>query len=471
MASLFAERAFRHDSIPFDPARDLQSSDNPVIQELRETVPDLKIYTRSSPRYESVRQVYNLLNKAQPLVICRPQSIPQVQAIVRTAARFDAPLAVRCGGHDVWGRGCIADSVTIDMREMDTQQLATGGSSVTIGGGVTSDNFVGFLHSHGLCTANGTAGHVGWTGWAIWGGYGPLNDYVGLGVDNILAAKMVTATGDLVEADEDLLWGIRGAGGNLGVIVETRVKVYPIHRILAGFIGYSWDEAEAVLLKLQSLLDNGVPNSLCVQIGFMKSEWGIGMTLIFIWPAPDLDEGKKWLEMVRDLGTVVVDTVAETTFKDFQKITSRPVTDPANVYTRSASIPSFTTATVAELKQRIEAIPDTRQYNVIAHIGHGKSTEPNPSSCFATRQPHVLFHINACDEADEMTGAAAWVDEVVSGLKSTGELMKPVYVSFMGEDENTDQSFGDGWERLKALKRRHDAKDTFRHAQPKLPPM
>lgn len=138
-----------------------------------------------------------------------------------------------------------------------------------------------------------------------------MNDYVGFGVDNIVAAKVVTANGDLVQADDELLWGIRGAGGNLGIIVETEVKVHPMPKILAGFIGYDWDQAEQVLLGLENLLDDGAPDSLCVQMGFMKSEWGTSMNLIFIWPSQDLNEGEFWLNKVRGLGSVVVDTVSE----------------------------------------------------------------------------------------------------------------------------------------------------------------
>lgn len=168
MASTTCGEQFRHQNFPFDPAQDAPSGEHPAIDALREQLPDLKIYSKSSPQYASLRQVYNTLITAEPAVICRPQTNAQVQAVVGLVRALGLPLGVRCGGHDVWGRGCIADSVTIDMRELDEQRLSTDKKTVFIGGGVTSDNFVAFLDTHGLCTANGTAGHVGWTGWAIW---------------------------------------------------------------------------------------------------------------------------------------------------------------------------------------------------------------------------------------------------------------------------------------------------------------
>ncbi|OGE58232.1 hypothetical protein PENARI_c001G11611 [Penicillium arizonense] len=461
-----APTEYRHESVPFDPAVDTENSP-PVVDSIRATDSTLKVYTRSSPNYEALRGLYNKLITDQPLAICRPKTIEQVQIIVRAArsANPPVPLGIRCGGHDVYGRGCTPDSVSIDMRELDHQTLSTDRQSIRLGGGVTSRNLVGFLDTHGLCTANGTAGNVGWTGWAVWGGYGPFNDYVGLGVDNILAATLVLADGSVVEADpgSELLWGVRGAGGSFGVIVDVTVRVYPMPVILAGFIAYQWEESDKVLSGLQDMLDQGIPDAMCLQMGFMKTKWGVGMSLIFAWPdSESLEEGRTWLEAVRKLGAIQVDTVAETTFKAFQGITTRVVDEPVNVSTRSSSIPRFTPETIALLQKYSEAIPDGRQYNVIAHIGHGKSTQPNPDSSFATREPHVLFHINACDELDRMGEAKAWVDGLMRELNATGQALKPVYVSFMGKDEDPRDSFGPNWDRLQTLKKSVDPENVFR---------
>jgi FAD binding domain len=322
--SLTADENFRNQKQAFDIAVDAQGPES-VIHALLDAAPDLKVYTRSSKHYGALRGVYNKLITAQPLVICRPNSASQISAVVRVSHEYSVPLGVRCGGHDVWGRGCISDSITIDMRELDTQTLAPDKQTVRIGGGVSSRNFVSFLDTHGLCTANGTAGNVGWTGWAMWGGYGPLNDYVGLGVDNIVGAKVVMENGEIVDADEELLWGIRGAGGNLGVVVETTVRVHPMPEILAGFVGYAWEEAEKVLLAYQALLDKGVPDALCGQMGFAKTKRGIGMALLFVWPDPDFEEGRKWLEVVRGFGKVVVDTVAESMLKRLFSVKFSPM--------------------------------------------------------------------------------------------------------------------------------------------------
>ena len=109
-----------------------------------------------------------------------------------------------------------------------------------------------------------------------------------------------------------------------------------------------------------------------------------------------------------------------------------------------------------------------RQYNVIVHIVHGKGVRPNNAACFGTHEPHLLFHINTCDKPGEMLEARQWADGLVRDLDATGRTMSPVYVSFMGDEEDPTRSFGGNWPRLKALKKTTDPDNLFRFAQPRL---
>ncbi|KXH42079.1 hypothetical protein CSAL01_06659 [Colletotrichum salicis] len=467
-----ASCTWRNESIRFDPAQDAQAGGSHVIEELLRAIPDLKLYTRLSPHYESLRAGYNKLITAKPLVICRPNSVYQIQTIIKTVASLGVPLGVRCGGHDVFGRGCIADSVTIDMRELDTQELAEDKKTVTVGGGILSKNLVGFLDSHGLCTSNGLAAEVGWTSWASWGGYGPLGDYVGLGVDNIVGAKIVTATGDLVEASGDVLWALRGAGGNFGVIVETKVQVYPMTRIQAGFMVYPWEETSQVLKGLQDLLDAGVPDKLCVQAGFSKGDWGLGMALTYIWPEAETmgTEGQEWLQKLKVLGTVIVDTIHETTYKDFQASVSDQISEPVYVSTRHVSIENFTEKTLAQLTSVCEAMPDEASCTISVNILHGKATRPNAASSFGTRKAHIMFHINAVtDNASAEKIGVEWADSVVNAINSTGESIGPTYVSFMESTDRAEDCYGSNWIRLRDIKKSVDPQDVFRHSHGRIP--
>lgn len=313
MASTASEE-FRGAKIPFEASQDMPKCDTLKIQHLAgliEFVPNLKLYTRSSPQFQTLRAVWNLMLKDQPIAICRPTSAKQVSGVVSYCADSGIPIAVRSGGHDVWGRSVIADALIIDIRELDEMTLADHKQSLTIGGGVTSQNVLAFLETHGLSTAAGAAGTVGWTGWALWGGYGLLDDYLGLGVDQIIGAKLIKADGTTIDADGELLWAIRGAGGNLGVISELTIRVHFMPKILAGFIVYKYNEVQDVIVKYQELLDGGVPHAFCGRIGLSRRRDEITTAIIFLWPSQNFDEGEIWHQKLRDLGTVVFDTVSE----------------------------------------------------------------------------------------------------------------------------------------------------------------
>ena len=307
---LSAGTGFRNLQAPFDPTVDCAAGSE-IVQHLRHLDQALKVYTPSSPNYETLRSVYNKQITARPQAICRPTTVAQVQAIVRASTQLGVPLAVRAIGHAFFGQSCVADSVMLDMREMDSLTLSHDLKTVNVGGGTLTRNLVGFLDTHDLVTASSTAGCIGWTGWALSGGYGPLNSYAGFGADNIVSAKVVTADGNVVDAgaNDDLLWGIRGAGGSLGIVVESTVQTYAVPTILGGQVQYKQGESAKALLGLQRLLEAGVPEELCLQLELSQQV----VNVIVGWVG-DVEEGQEWLNMVRGLAEVQLDTVEQSEY-------------------------------------------------------------------------------------------------------------------------------------------------------------
>ena len=308
-----AGNGFRNPKTVFNPSIDSLSEEE-IVQHLRHVDSSLKIYTPSSPQYDSLRAVYNQQITARPQAICRPTTVAQVQAIVRAATYMHVPLTVRSIGHAFFGQSCVDNAVMLDMREMDTLSISEDQKTVQVGGGALTRNVIGYLDTQGLVTASSTAGCIGWTGWALGGGYGPLNSYTGFGVDNILSAKVVTADGNVVEEDgsSDLLWGLRGAGGNLGVVVESTVRTYTLPAMLGGRIQYKQAETAKALLGLQRLVEHGVPEELCLQLE-LSSRNGMTVDLIAGWMG-DLNDGQKWMDTVRDIAETELDTVEQSMF-------------------------------------------------------------------------------------------------------------------------------------------------------------
>lgn len=165
--------------------------------------------------------------QAQPAIITIPESSEQVAAIVKQCIAANAAMVVRGAGHDCHGRYAAAGAVTIDLRKLDFVEIAPDKKTVRVGGGVTASRVHAVLGENGLAVPSGVCGLVGFTSWCLVGGLGPWSSLYGIGSDQIVGARVINAKGELVQADERLLKGLRGGGGSLVVVVELVVKAYP----------------------------------------------------------------------------------------------------------------------------------------------------------------------------------------------------------------------------------------------------
>lgn len=195
--------------------------------------PHITYATPSSPNYASLRQIFTRDQQATPLAIVRPVSATDVSLLVKFAVSNSIKLTIRTGGHNLSGACFAQDALAIDMRDIAYVEIASDKKTARIGGGILQLDLATELEKDGLATPTGTVGCVGYVGWVTYGGYGPFSNQWGLGVDQIVGAKVVNAKGDVVEADERLLKGLRGGGGLFGVIVELTIRVYPLKKVYA----------------------------------------------------------------------------------------------------------------------------------------------------------------------------------------------------------------------------------------------
>jgi FAD/FMN-containing dehydrogenase len=305
-------RDVRH-ILAFNPSIDIGAHPPHQLLALISAHPKLKIFTPSSPHFQDLKAIWNLeYAPNEPLALIRATNPSEVSTVVSFCVSNNLPLAVRSGGHDLWGRSLIDSAVILDIRELSQIILAEDQKSITIGGGTQTGDVVNFLDDHGLVTPCTLASVVGHLGWAFNGGFGPLVNAFGLGVDQIISAKVVTADGQLQEADSELLWGIKGAGGAFGVITEVTFKAYPLSKMLGGMLMFKFDEAERIIAGVQELLDEGnVPAQLSIGCHFSKRGGVQTLMMMFSWASVDIEEGRKWLDKVKGLGTVMMDMVSE----------------------------------------------------------------------------------------------------------------------------------------------------------------
>ncbi|TVY60764.1 FAD-linked oxidoreductase aurO [Lachnellula suecica] len=311
-ANFIASADNRHEKMTNVTSKDDISLDAPALLPLLTQCPHLNIITPSSSTFEKFNEIYQQDTTAVPLALIRPTTADEVADIVRFATSASPPIqiTVRAGGHDLYARSNIHGSLIIDMKEIDTIELAADKKSVILGGGTIGINLAKSLEKYGLITALGGCHSVGYAGWATAGGYGGLNGALGLGVDQILGATLVSPKGDIIEADDELLWALRGGGCNFGVITSLKIKVETMPKVLAGVIVFPLSEAKKVLLRYQGLLDKDFPDAYGGEL-VLSPLPGLGKALIFsyTWASSDLETGVQFADKIRALGSVAMDTL------------------------------------------------------------------------------------------------------------------------------------------------------------------
>ena len=203
-----------------------------LVFHFRSALPNVNILTPDSPDYAARRDTRGNNGKdVVPLGIAIPKSASDVSAIVKWSTTQGVPIAVRSGGNEFYGRNVVKDGVVIDMRDIDSISVSKDRKTVDIGGGVITKNLILKLEDEGITAPVGNTWVVGYIGWATLGGYGPLQNELGMGFEGIVGAEVVTDDGSIVEATEEMLVGLRGLGGNLGVITRLTVKCYPKRQV------------------------------------------------------------------------------------------------------------------------------------------------------------------------------------------------------------------------------------------------
>ena len=202
--------------------------------------------------YEEARHIWNGAIDKRPAMIVRPASRDDVVRTVRFAASEGLPIAVRGGAHSVAGFSTCDDGIVVDLSAMTTVEVDATARRAVAGGGAKWAGFDAATQAHGLATTGGLVSSTGLGGFTLGGGIGHLVRAFGLACDNLLAAEVVTADGSVVRAsaddDTELHWGLRGGGGNFGVVTSMEMKLHPVGpTVLGGLVFYAGDDAAQVV--------------------------------------------------------------------------------------------------------------------------------------------------------------------------------------------------------------------------------
>jgi FAD/FMN-containing dehydrogenase len=427
--------------------------------------------------YDEARAIWNGAHDRRPALIVRCAGVADVMRAVDFSRSENLPVAVRGGGHSIPGFSSCDGGVVIDLSAMTAVRVDPSGRTAVAEAGCTWADLDHETQAFGLAVTGGLVSSTGIAGFTLGGGIGWLMRKVGLACDNLLAADVVTADGQLVHASADenpeLLWGLRGGGGNFGIATSLQYRLHPVGpMLLAGPIFFAGDRAEEVLRFYRDWVPT-LPDELTTLANLITAPpapflpaavHGKPLVAVVAVHAGEPEHGRALVQPLKDLGDPIADLLDVMPYTTMQSLLDGLWGPGAHNYMRSAFVDELSDAAIAALVARHRAVPSPHSEIHLHQFGGAVARVADDHAAFGGRSaPYLLNVIARSPGADGFDANVEWA-------RATARALAPVsrdgaYVNDMGDagDERLRASYGDAtYERLVALKRRYDPENLFR---------
>jgi FAD/FMN-containing dehydrogenase len=433
------------------------------------------------PSYDTHRKVWNGMIDKNPALIARCANTQDVVAAVNFAREHQLLLAVRGGGHNVAGHATCDGGLVIDLAPMRQIEVNVEKRLVAVQGGATWGDVDAATQPYGLATPGGVFSKTGVAGLALGGGYGWLRNHAGLSCDNIVAAEVVTADGSIVWASPnghvDLLWALRGGGGNFGVVTTFVMQLHPVGPDVAfTFVMHDGegDQMKAVLQRYRDFSATAPDQvSTIAAVGMVPPEpevypvelHGKPFVLLGGLYVGSVEEGERRMAPLRQAGTPLIDVSGIQPYVEVQQSFDHDYPDGRRYYWKSLNVQSLSDDVLDIIVDHARRQPSPFSTIDIWPIGGAVRRVGPEHGAFYGR--HANFMINA--EANWLAPAddAAnrhWVTALQDDLAPHGDGSR--YLNFPGFQEEgqsmMQQSFGQNYARLVEVKQRYDPHNLFR---------
>ena len=427
-------------------------------------------------RYDEKRSVYFTGVDRRPAAIVQPGSAEEVASVIRVVRDRGARLSVKGGGHGFTSAGVRDDTVVFDLSRFDGLELDVEARVARAGGGLTTGAYTAAAAERGLATGFGDSPLVGIAGIALHGGIGFLHRRLGLTVDSLLGAQVVTAEGAIVEATPechpDLLWALRGGGGNFGVVTRLDLRLHPVARVRGGML-MGGAEPAAVSRLLELFEDDADPaGDLSGIVQVMRAPpvpmlpaelHGKIICGVFVVHAGEPSAADRVLRQVSDL---VPATVGELGPMEYAQMFASEGGPPPPTLLRWSS--SFTDmlgphAVESAFERLAEPHSGTMRMVQLRPMGAAVASVDAGATAFAHRTAPLLLSAGATfEEPSDGDAQRTWVRSVVDALGGTGN--RGPYLGFLADQgvEAVRAGFPEShWRRLRETKREYDPENVF----------
>jgi FAD/FMN-containing dehydrogenase len=431
--------------------------------------------------YDIARAIWNGAIDRRPRLIARCLGSTDVVAAVRFARDQDLTIAIRGGGHNVAGTAVCDDGIVIDLSMMRGVRVDPEGRRAWVQGGALWGDVDHETQAHGLATTGGIVSHTGVAGLTLGGGVGWLMRKHGLTVDNLLAADVVTADGELLRASEnehpDLFWALRGGGGNFGVVTSFEFRLHAVGpTVLAGPILFDASDAEKILRFYRDFIRDA-PDELGTVVRFGAApplpvipenlHWRPVVMVGTCYAGP-IKDGEHLLRPLRTFRTPLLDLVGPKPYVGFQSAIDSTVIHGWNYYWKATHLPELSDDLIDVIAEHAFSCSSPRSYVALFHLKGAVGEVAEGATAFGNRRASHAITLDAVWRPGEDFGDrdTAWSRGFFAAL---GRFREGVYVNFLGGDEEPSrvrEAYGDAvYERLVEVKTEYDPNNVFHHNQ------
>jgi FAD/FMN-containing dehydrogenase len=435
------------------------------------------------PEYDAARRVWNGAADRRPALVVRPRDAEDVALALEAARRRGLLVAVRGGGHSMAGHSTCDDGLVIDMSAMRAVEVDPGARRARVGGGALLGDLDRATQEHGMVVPAGHVSHTGVAGLTLGGGIGWLARGLGLTIDSLAGAEVVTADGEIVTAgaDEnpDLFWGIRGGGGNFGVVTRFDFRTHPLGTgLLAGMLVYPIERAREALRASRDLMASA-PDELTVyevlitaplEPPFPPELWGrpaLAVGMAYCGPA---EEGLQEAALYRELCEPALDLVAPMPYLALQTMLDAGVPHGRHHHGRSEFLRELDDDAIDLLLDHFSRVTSPFAQVITARMGGAIARVPEDATAFGHRRAERLLWIANLWDGGDPGPHVAWVRELSEAIAP--HRSGAVYVNALDDErpERVRAAYTPAaWRRLVALKDRYDPENLLRLNQ-NIPP-
>jgi FAD/FMN-containing dehydrogenase len=445
-------------------------TDIPVLGEA--TIEEFRVSLRGSlirpgdSDYDAARTVWNGMIDKHPALIVRCSGVSDVMRAVQFARSHNLPVAVRGGGHNVTGAAVCDGGLVIDFSEMKSVRVDPVHRSARAEPGATWSDFDHETQAHGLATTGGLVSSTGVAGFTLGGGIGWLVRKHGLACDNLLSVDIVTADGRLLtaspEENSDLFWGVRGGGGNFGIITSFEFRLYPLSHVVGGLVAHPIERAGEVLRFYRDFVENA-PDELTTLVVFVTMPDGFRVVGIGACYAGPLEQGEEVIGPLRRFGPPVADMFGPVPYTALQAANDPSAPAGMQNYWKASFLAGLSDEAIDTIVEHAMGMTSPLSAVHVHHLGGAMSRVAPDATAYNQRDSEFVVNIiGMWASPAEHDSHVDWVRHLYSALQpySTGG----AYLNFLGDEgqERVRAAYGGNYDRLLALKYKYDPTNFFR---------